>query len=545
MSDVLEVPASADDAADDRPGPAWSDAERRWADVAFWVGLGALVASALWFGRGLWFFSDEWNVIAAHHDGNWMQGFNGQWLLIPTAIFWVLLKLLGLFTYWPFRVVGLAWYTALVVVFHAWAAKRVRPALATLAALAIAWYTTSWNVVMMPLLMNFTIPATMLFASWILLERNRRRSDIGVAACLVVAMLSSNVGLVVCMIIAVEFLVSRTRWRRWWIFVPAAVVWVPWFLVWYEPIGKTATVPHAVHWGIGLTENYARGFFVGWRVGQWIWLGALVAIAVWAFRQRRWSARSIGILAGLAFFVAGASFRAADFHIPVPPDPNWYLWFYSVLVAALLVELLRGVRVPVAALAPVAVVVVIGAVQLFGSLADFHSNGVQLARNARTWFAAADALGTRAPSDATMGVNIVQLPVGDYAELRRDMGSLAPGVTLAQLGDEPTREYVDAWMATKLGIRVVPGPGPAPSCRVASGVATSVGSGIPPGAVVRVATDELSSTLRLRRFASGFSGASIAVVGAHQVVHFTIPADNSTIPWHLQADGGAWVEVCR
>jgi len=530
--------------ADEHVGRA-SATERLFSAWVFWCGLALLVASAWWYGRGLWFYSDEWNIIAVHHSGHWTEGFNGQWLLIPTLFFRILLEIFGLFTYWPFRLVGLAWYTALIVVFHNWARKRVRPAAAALAALAIAWYSTSWNVVMMPLLMNFTIPCVMLFAVWMLLDRDDRRSDIWAAVCLLVGMLSSNVGLVVCVIIGVEFAVSRTRWRRWWIFLPAAVVWVPWYLIWYEPISKRAAVTHAAHWGIGLTENYAKGFFAGWRVGQWIWLAVLIAVAIWALWQRRWNARSIGLAVGTVFFVTGASFRAADFHIPIPPDPNWYLWFYSVLVAALLVELGRGERVPLSWLAAVAVVVAISAAQLHGSLADFHSNGLLLKRNARTWFAAADALGDQASPDATMGVNIVQLPVRDYTSLRRDLGSLAPGVTLAQLGDEGTRRTVDAWMVSQLGVTVEPGSGPRKVCRPAPGASGPWGAGLPRGAEVRITTRDGSGDVRLRRFAGGFSPTPFARIEPQHTVHFAVPSDHSSVPWHVQVDGGAEVQVCE
>ncbi len=523
-----------------RGGPV----ERAISTSIFWFGLTVLVVSAWWFGRGLWFYSDEWNVIAAHHAGNWTRGFNGQWLLIPTLVFRVLLEIFGLFTYWPFRLVGLMAYTTLVILFRAWAIKRVRPAVATLAALAIAWYPTSWNVVMMPLLMNFTIPVAMLFAAWLLLERRDPRADLGVAACLVVAVLSSNVGLVVCLVIGVEFLVSRTDWRRFWIFVPAAAVWVPWFLIWYEPISERAGIRSATHWGIGLTENYAKGFFSGWRAGQWIWLAALAGIGVWALARRRWSPRAIGILAGTVFFVAGASFRAADFHIPIPPDPNWYLWFYSVLVAALLVELLRGVRVPRTAVTVVGVVVLVGAVNLHGSLADFHDNGVQLARNARTWYAAADALGDRAPQDATLAVNIVQLPVADYTDLRRDMGSLAPGVTLADMGDEGTRRSVDTWMAMNLGTRVQPGAGPPGECRAAPGVSGAAGAELPAGATLRVDGHGDGAEVYLRRFAAGFPTEPVGRVASGETAHLVVPADNSDLPWYARVVGRADVEIC-
>lgn len=514
------------------------------AGSVFWVGLGLLVGSALWYGRGLWFYSDEWNVVAAHHSGNWTQGFNGQWLLVPTAIFWVLVKFFGLFTYWPFRLVGLAWYTALVVVFHRWARRRVSPGVAALAALAIAWYPTSWNVVMMPLLMNFTIPVTMLFASFILIDRNRRSSDVGVAVCLLVGVTSSNVGLVVCVIVGVEFLLARVDWRRWWIFVPAAVVWVPWFGIWYEPIGPRAAVTHAAHWGIGLTENYALGFASGWRAGQWIWLAALTGVAVWALRRRRWNARGVGVFVGLVFFVAGASFRVADFHIPVPPDPNWYLWLYSVLVAALVVELCRGVRVPSWTLAVVGVVVVVGAFHLHRSLSDFHANGLVLKANARTWFAAADAVGDRASPDATLAVNIVQLPVVDYAGLRRDLGSLAPQMGAGLSGDEGTRRAADAWMASQLGVRIVSGAGVSDACRVLDDVSAPSGVMLPPGVTVRITTGAEATTLGLRRFADGFPAVPLGRVGPHRTVRLVVPPDDGALPWYLSVTPPAVVEGC-
>ena len=211
----------------------------------------------------------------------------------------------------------------------------------------------------------------------------------------------------------------------------------------------------------------------------------------------------------------------------------------------LLVELARGAKIRLSALGAVAVVVFVGAVHLQGSLSDFHSGGVQLAKNARTWFAAADALGTKVPYGSKLAVNIVQLPAEDYALLRRDMGSLAPKATLADLGDEGTRQAADAWMVSGLGVQIIPGQGSGVQCRPAPGVLGSTGSGLPSGAEVQITTHGTSSAVRLRRFAAGFSLNPIGTVGASQAAHFIIPRDNSALPWYVQVTGDADVSVCQ
>ena len=294
---------------------------------------------------------------------------------------------------------------------------------------------------------------------------------------------------------------------------------------------------------MGLTESYARGFAAGWSVGQWLWLAALTAVLVWASIRRRWNARSIAVLAGLALFVAGASFRAADFPIPVPPDPNWYLWLYSVFVAALLVELCRDVRIPLVLLALLAVPVTAGGVQLHHSLEKFHRGGIAEQPNLRTWFAAADALGPHVAAGATLPVNIIRVPVRDYASLRRDMGSLAPGARLGDLGDEATREAADAWMLENLGVTVHPGPSPADSCRPA-GPMSPGGVRLPAGTGVEITASAQPAEVRFRRFADDFAYSPFATVPPHHTVHLAIPTDVSNLAWYLRVDGGATVSIC-
>lgn len=49
------------------------------------------VAWALWMGRHLWWFSDEWNIMGTYPSGNLLEPFNGHLSLVPVALYQVLL----------------------------------------------------------------------------------------------------------------------------------------------------------------------------------------------------------------------------------------------------------------------------------------------------------------------------------------------------------------------------------------------------------------------------------------------------------------------
>ncbi len=541
--------SSAEDAAAARSdGPDEAAArvrERRLGDAVVAVGLAALLGNALWFGRGLWFYSDEWNVLVTYQNGHWMKGFNGHLSVIPVAVFRLLLAMFGLLHYLPFQLVGLACYLSASVLLYGFARRRVRPLMAAVAALAVAWFPSATTPLLMPLLMNFSIPVALLLAAWWLLDQERPRADAAAALCLLGGVITSGVGLIALLAVVVELAVSRSPWRRWLVIVPAIVVWGAWYLTYYEAVGTSAASGHATHWGFELVSSYANELAAGWTLGRWLVLALLVGFLVESGVRRRWSPRAAGLGVAIVTFVVLSAIRNADLVPLVLPDSDRYLWLVAVLVVCLLVELARGRTVPLGAVAVFAAVVLVGAVHLHHGLQTFQDGGRKQRQSALTWFAAADALGTQADPRSGLRMNFIPVLDGDYLRLAQHYGSPARGVTLSQVASSAASTAADQWMAKQLDPRVLRGPAPSGSCTTLKGTRTRRGARVPAGSTIEVTVGSALVNLRVRRFAPEFSKWSLRLLGAHWVVHLAIPEDHSGIPWYVGTGGAAVVRACR
>src|SRR5689334_17818311 len=135
------------------------------------AGIGALVAYMLWLGRGLWFYSDDWNLIAWYHHDHFLTPFNGHLSLVPVLVYRLLFATAGIGTYLPYRVAGLAAYAFLGVMIYCYGRSRVPPVIAALASLAVMWYSAAQLDVSFPVLLNFSLPLALLIAIWTLLDR--------------------------------------------------------------------------------------------------------------------------------------------------------------------------------------------------------------------------------------------------------------------------------------------------------------------------------------------------------------------------------------
>jgi hypothetical protein len=514
----------------------------------FGAGLAALLAYALWLGRDLSFFSDDWDIIAFHHRGNYLEPFNSHLTALPVAVFRGLFLTVGLGSYTPYRVVGLLVYGALGLLLYLYARRRVPPVLAALAALSIVWFSAGDINVLFPFLINFSIPLAATILIWNLLDRDTLGSDIGAGVCLAVALASSGIGLMAVAAVAAELAVRRAPLRRWLPFVPPFVLWLLWYAGYHDPI--------ADHGGLGEVAKYAyqeieatfASFAGGWIAGGYVAMAA-TAVILWLSitRWKTFNARAVGALAGMASFTALTAYSRIGIVPPIPPDTGRYLWINAFFLVVALIECGRGVRIAWPVVAVAAISVTVGAAVLVGNLRTYHEEVVDYKNTVRTYMVAVEAIPDQIDRERIMPLSYIVVSAGEYLDAVDHLGTPLGGVGLDDLGDEVDRAAADLWMIEDLDLRLVPGAAaPAGACRTISPEDGSDDVAVRDEATVVVQAGDAPVTVALRRLARDFDHDLVGEVAAGQAGVVELPVDHSSLPWHVRVHGSPTaVSVCR
>ena len=264
--------AASSESTERAAAPSFRLADRSPLDRAGLVVAGASVAAlvgiAAGLGRRLWFFSDDWNILAEYHRGGLLEPFNGHLSLLPAGAYQLVARTLGTGSYLPYRLLGLA---ALVVLgFQLVRALSERLAWSpvgswyvALAVSAVMWNPSGVTNVMFPFLMNFSIPIAALLAIWWHLDRGRLRNDVAASLWLAAALATSGLGVMTLGAVVVELVLSRASWRRWLVLSPGPVLWGIWFLsnrgssAWSTDLGQVLS--YAGRMLLGATTSLAAG----------------------------------------------------------------------------------------------------------------------------------------------------------------------------------------------------------------------------------------------------------------------------------------------
>jgi hypothetical protein len=512
-----------------------------WGAVA--GALGALVAYAVWLGRGLPLLSDEWDIVGFHYNGHYLTPYNGHLSLVPVAIYRTLFDTVGLQSSTPYRVAGLVCYAAVVLLLFHYCRSRVGPAAAAVFALALAWFSQSQLTLLYGFLLNFTIPLAVLLVIWGVHDRAPRGRDAAGGALLLVALVTSSVGLIVAVSVLVDLAVRRAPARR---FVPYAIalaIWLAWYAKYHEPIRRAPA---------GAVARYAwRQFFgtfralgAGWTPGGVVLLAGFVAL-VWfaATRWSTWNARATGALVGWLTFVALTALTRTSQITLNPPDAGRYVWIGAFFAFVVVAECVRTVPIPWTLLGVALVVVALSGAALTTHLRQQRADTLAYGQRLRAPLAAVEAIPDRIDPAQILPLNLIPVRARDYLAAIRAVGSPYPHPTFASLGNETGRRDADTWMLRDLAIRVAPvrEAVPAAGCVPARGTTVTVGSG--GRVVVRAAGDDVA--VRVRRFERRFALPPVGTVDANDAGAVAFPRDRSDIPWHLEVAGPVRsLEVC-
>lgn len=398
------------------------------------------------------------------------------------------------------------------------------------------------------------------------LEREDRRGDILACVLITLSILTIEVGIALLVGIAVLVALRPDRWRRAWIVVLPAAVYVAWWawarkfdqeqsaieLANLDLIPKTvfhsaaavlgaltgtnpvipATYITAVTWfGKGLAVLGAAAIMVRLRLGA-------VPRALWAW------------LAVLLFYWVTMGLAAR------PPEGSRYVFFGAVGVLLVAAEAISG-RVGKRVTAAVFVIVVLALPANIAQLRSGH-NGDVLHRDAevsKAEFAMLELAADRVEPDyiastdpnvsAIGGGLFIGIPAGAYLKSVERNGS--PAFTLAELRSQPEelRRIADVTLAGAIGLEaeVIQPPAGAARCQIFSPARDQATASFPlrPGQTVFGPAAGRAVTVGLRRFAGKTSGTLEEVPpGAWR--RLEIPPDAAPEPWQAVID--APMRVC-
>jgi hypothetical protein len=521
----------------------------RWSpspvDGLFAVGLGVLLAYAAWLGRDLWFFSDDWDIIAFHHNGAYLTPYNGHLWLIPIGIFHTLYVTAGLGSYAPYRAVGLVGYALLGIVFYVYCRQRVAPVVAALAALSVMWFSTAQYNLLFPLLVNFSLPLACTAGIWLLLDRETRRADIAGGVLLAVALATNSVGLVTVVVVATELLWRRAPLRRWLPFIPPLALWLVWYAKYHTPMAGPGSAGAVIRYALHEIQATFAGFAGGSNaVGYVLLIATAIVFVLSIVHWHTFNARAAAALAGLGAFALLTAYTRQGFVPPVVATTPRYLWLNSFFVVAALIEVIRRVAA-VRTIATIGtIIVVVGAVTLVGNLRSYHAQVVTGAHTTRSYLTAVEAIPNRINRRRLLPVSYIPVSVGAYLTAVRHLGSPIDTVSASELGTEADRAGADEWMITDLGLGFEPaGAARTAACTTIEPVVARDGFEVhgPSTIVVQSGTAPVAWTIR--RLASVGAPQNPIPPGNLEALH--IPHDHSSRPWHVQIAGPAAVSLCR
>jgi hypothetical protein len=321
-----------------------------WSDLPF-VGAAVLAGGAILFlGRSLTFWNDEWGSIA--FDGGWsdfLRPVNEHWSTFPLLAYRATFHIVGVDSYMP--------YLAQVVVLHligvggayVLVRRRLGRLTATLFAVPLLLLGSGGENLFWAFQTGFV--GSVAFGVWglVAVEDLRRWGTVASSILLLASLMSSGIGLVFIVAVAVRALLDKPLRRRALAVAPACVAYLAWY-AWagHDSVAKVAP-PLEVGWFVVRGVAHSTAAFSGFdRLPLGVTLAgvgfllSMVALGWAALVRRPRPLASAGLLAIVALYLLAGAVRAnLDFDYAVA---GRYVYIAAFLLALALADALHPVR---------------------------------------------------------------------------------------------------------------------------------------------------------------------------------------------------------
>jgi hypothetical protein len=524
-------------------------------------------------GFGLTFFYDEWTFIFERREwslGSFLEPHGEHIALVPAAVYKALFLAVGLEEYWVYRLIILLTHLVCVVLVYVLALRRVSPALAAIAAIAILALGSAWQDLLWPFQIGFLTSIAAGLGALIILERPGRHGDVFAMSCLGLSLASSSIGIPFAVGVATEILVAREGRRRLWIAAAPLAL----FLVWYLVYGRDAVLPQTDKGSLDLAasnlplapsyiaDSIAASFGglvgLGLEWGRPLALVSIGGLIVWMLRPRPISPRlAMLLVAGVTYWGLAGLYRS---HLGEPAASR-YVYFGVVLIVLVGLELARGARTTPRALA------VLGLVAAFAAAANFNvlkagSSGLQeTSRYVSAELGAVELAKSKVdPGFRPELVRAPQIYAGKYLAAVDELGSPADSPSEIDARPELVRQAADLVLARALGVRpeaieAPPKPGAEPGAQPAveqsvNGQVVAARPGcvafrpaaegaildlrIPDKGLFVRATPTATADARLRAFGHDYPGEAIGSITAGTTSVLAVSPATASHPWHVR-----------
>lgn len=517
-----------------------------------------------WLSR-ITFWRDEWNFLLHRRGwgvGTFLDPAVEHLSTIPILLYKVQLAIFGMSSPLSYQVVAVAGFLTSVVLLFIYVRLRLGEWLALAAILPILFLGPSWDDLLFPYQIGFFGSMACGLGALLCLDRPSRGRDTAATALLTAGLLFSDAGLPFVAAAAVSVGLDRDRWRRAYVPLVPAVLWLVWYLGWghtantFVSLHNAANVPSYVLDGVSSTLATWLGLNIPLgdvRTDSLDWGRPLLVlgITVAAWRLHRLGRIPGQLLVALTVLVGFWALTGLNTSVFGPPTAGRYQYIGVIGLVLVATELARGAEIRRWATVAVVAVALVASLANVSRLKD-AAHGLQgIAQQQRGGLAALElARDTVARNleltEDNSGVDYLGLlDAGSYLSAVDAFGS--PAYTAAELAKVPEAGQVAADKVSALALRA----GFAPAAGGTGADCVTVHPELRPAVIevpsqgIRLTAQSAATRAALHRFASQSFPVSLGTLPRGSQELLRIQSDRSPQPWALQLAGGGPVIACR
>jgi hypothetical protein len=316
---------------------------------------------------------DEWNFVLNRWQlslDTFLQPHNSHLSIFPAAVFFVLLRAIGLANYSVFLLVGFFTHIATASIFALLVSKRLGKTCAiALGALFLFLGTGAENI-----LWPFQIGAMASLLGYLLaiyfLEITHRYSNLLTMISIILSIGSAGFGIAAVIGVTIQIVTSRQFKKSWWVTVVPSALWLLWYLNYGQSeveFDRLNVTLRYINESFAASLNSIFALSLGW--GFVFEIVLLAALTYFFVVKKTFSPRLVGLVIVLIVNWFFTALSRAQFWAP---QSSRYVYFTIPLILLVLVEITK--KLPRQQLNLAAVIIAIWSITATWSFMNAHAN---------------------------------------------------------------------------------------------------------------------------------------------------------------------------